>query len=106
MPRTPVCPSRKRVVISILALGSLIILAGAAPAQTRNRITQRIADTEPVAVSTPHRWARAEFDQGRVEGSLNISHAAIVFRLAPSQQADLDKLLAEQQDPRSANYRR
>ncbi len=107
MPRTLVCPSRKRVVISIFAfISSLIILAGAAPAQTRNRITQRIADTEPVVVSMPHRWARAEFDQGRVEGSLNISHAAIVFKLAPSQQADLDKLLAEQQDPHSANYRR
>ena len=107
MPRTLVCPSRKRVVIAIFAfISSLIILAGAAPAQTRNRITRRIGDTEPVVVSMPHRWARAEFDRGRVEGSLNISHAAIVFKLAPSQQADLDKLLAEQQDPRSANYRR
>ena len=107
MPRTLVCPSRKRVVISIIAfIFSLMILAGAAPAQTRNRITRRIADTEPVVVSMPHRWARAEFDQGRVEGSLNISHAAIVFKLAPAQQADLEKLLAEQQDPHSANYRR
>ncbi len=107
MPRILVCPSRKRVVIAIFAfISSLIILAGAAPAQTRNRITQRIGDTEPVVVSMPHRWARAEFDRGRVEGSLNINHAAIVFKLAPSQQADLDKLLAEQQDPHSANYRR
>ena len=107
MPRTLVCPSRKRVVISIIAfIFSLMILAGAAPAQTRNRITRRIADTEPVVVSMPHRWARAEFDQGRVEGSLNISHAAIVFKLAPAQQADLEKLLAEQQDPHSADYRR
>jgi len=107
MPRILVCPSRKRVVIAIFAfISSLIILAGAALAQTRNRITQRIGDTEPVVFSMPHRWARAEFDRGRVEGSLNINHAAIVFKLAPSQQADLDKLLAEQQDPHSANYRR
>ena len=107
MPRILVCPSRKRVVIAIFAfISSLIILAGAALAQTRNRITQRIGDTEPVVVSMPHRWAHAEFDRGRVEGSLNINHAAIVFKLAPSQQADLDKLLAEQQDPHSANYRR
>ena len=107
MPRTLVCPSRKRVVISIIAfIFSLMILAGAAPAQTRNRITQRIADTEPVVVSGRIRWARAEFDQGRVEGSLQISHAAIVFKLAPAQQADLEKLLAEQQDPHSANYHR
>ena len=107
MPRTLVCPSRKRVVIAIFAfISSLIILAGAAPAQTRNRITQNIADTEPVMVSSPHPLARAEFDRGRVEGSLNIDHAAIVFKLAPAQQADLEKLLAEQQDPHSANYRK
>lgn len=107
MPRTPVCPFRKRAVVSILAfIFSLIILAGATPAQTRNRITQRIADTEPVVVSMPNPRIRTAFDQGRVEGSLNISHAAIVFKLAPAQQADLDKLLAEQQDAGSANYRR
>ena len=41
MPRTLVCPSRKRVVISIFAfISSLIVLAGVAPAQTRNRITR------------------------------------------------------------------
>ncbi|MBZ5653054.1 MAG: S53 family serine peptidase [Acidobacteriia bacterium] len=106
MPRTPVCPSRKSFFVSIFAfILTLIVLAGAAPAQTRNRITQRIADTEPVVVSMPHPLARAAFDQGRVEGSMNINHAAIVFKLAPAQQADLDKLLAEQQDPHSANYR-
>ncbi len=107
MPRTPVCPIRKRAVVSIISfIFALISLAGAAPAQTRNRIAQRIADTEPVVISMPNPRTRAAFDQGRVEGSLNISHAAIVFKLAPSQQADLDKLLAEQQDPGSANYRR
>ncbi|MGA9814796.1 MAG: protease pro-enzyme activation domain-containing protein, partial [Terriglobales bacterium] len=107
MPRTPVCPIRKRAVVSIISfIFALISLAGAAPAQTRNRIMQRIADTEPAVVSMPNPRTRTAFDQGRVEGSLNISHAAIVFKLAPSQQADLDKLLAEQQDPGSANYRR
>ncbi len=107
MPRTPVCPIRKRVVVSIISfIFAVIILAGAAPAQTRNRISQRIADTEPVVVSMPNPRTRTAFDQGRVEGSLNISHAAIVFKLAPAQKADLEKLLAEQQDPHSANYRR
>ena len=100
MPRTLVCPSRKSVVISIFAFipdhsGRRSSGANPQPHHAEDR-------------GTPNRWwfqcripwARAEFDQGRVEGSLNISHAAIVFRLAPSQQADLDKLLAEQQDPR------
>ena len=103
MPRIPVCPFRKRVVVSI---STFLVLAVAASAQVRNRITQNIADTEPVMLSAPHPLARAEFDQGRVEGSMKINHASIVFKLSPAQQADLDKLLAEQQDPHSANYRK
>jgi subtilase family serine protease len=82
------------------------LLAVTASAQTRSRITQRIEDTEPVMFSVPHPLARAEFDQGRVEGSMPINRASIVFKLAPSQQAALDKLLAEQQNPGSPNFRR
>jgi subtilase family serine protease len=103
MPRTLVCPFRKRVTISISAF---LVLAVAAQAQVRNRIKQNIGDTEPVMISTPHPLARAEFDQGRVEGSMRINRASMVFKLSPAQQADLDKLLAEQQDPHSANYRK
>jgi subtilase family serine protease len=103
MPRALVCPFRKRVIISISAF---LVLAVAAPAQIRNRIKQNIGDTEPVMISAPHPLARAEFDQGRVEGSMRINRASLVFKLSSAQQADLDKLLAEQQDPHSANYRK
>ena len=99
MPRVPVCSLSKLVVFAAL-------LAAAASAQTRSRIVQNIADSEPVAFSAPHPQARAEFDQGRVEGGMKISHAAIVFKLAPAQQAAVDKLLAEQQNPHSSNYRK
>jgi subtilase family serine protease len=102
MPRTTVCPFRKRSVISIIS--ALLVLAIAAPAQLRNRIVQNIGDTEPAIVSSQHPLARAAFDQGRVEGGMQISHAAIVFKLSAAQQADLDQLLAEQQDPHSSNY--
>src|ERR1700693_1954762 len=98
MPRITVCPFGKRVVISISAF---LVLAVAAPAQVRNRIAQNIGDTEPVMLSAPHPLARAEFDQGRVEGSMPINRAAIVFKLSPTQQSALDKLLADQQDPQS-----
>src|ERR1700680_2342025 len=99
MPRTPVCSFSKLVVLAAL-------LALTASAQTRNRIVQRIEDTEPVVVSAPHPMARAEFDQGRVEGSMRINRAAMVFKLAPAQQTALEKLLAEQQNPPSPNYRK
>ena len=89
---------------SVVVFAALLVVT--ASAQVRNRIAQNIADTEPVMLSAPHPLALAEFDQGRVEGSLRISHAAIVFKLAPAQQAALDKLLAEQQNPQSSNYRK
>ena len=97
MARTPVCSFSKLVVFAAL-------LAGVASAQTRSRIVQNIAEGESVAISPAHPLARAEFDQGRVEGSLKISRAAIVFKLSSTQQAALDKLLADQQNPHSANY--
>src|SRR5258708_12448012 len=103
MPTLPGLPIRKPVIISI---SSFLVLAVAAPAQIRNRIKQNIGDTEPVMIATPHPLARAEFDQGRVEGSMRINRASMVFKLSPAQQADLGKLLAEQQDPHSANYRK
>jgi subtilase family serine protease len=103
MLRTLVCPFSRRVIISI---ATFLILAVGAPAQVRNRIKQNIGDTEPVMISARHPLARAEFDQGRVEGSLRINRASMVFKLSPAQQADLVKLLAEQQDPRSPNYRK
>jgi subtilase family serine protease len=99
MARIRVCSFFKVVVFAAL-------LAVTASAQVRNRIAQNIGDTEPVMVSAPHPLARAEFDQGRVEGSLRIDHAAMVFKLAPAQQTALEKLLAEQQNPHSPNYRK
>jgi subtilase family serine protease len=101
MPRTPVCPFRKIVVVAIFGL---LALASAAPAQTRNRITRTLNDGQSAAVMGAHPLARAEFDRGRVNGSLRIENAAMVFKLAPSQQAALEQLLDEQQDPASANY--
>lgn len=97
MPRPPGFPFFKCVLIAFL----LVITAWA---QIRNRIAQKIEDTEPAVVAGPHPVSRMAFDQGRVEGSMKISRAAMVFKLSPSQQAALDKLLAEQQDPQSSNY--
>ncbi len=98
MPKALVCSLSKSVIVAAL-------LTVTASAQIRSRIVQRIEDTEPVAVAAPHPMARAEFDQGRVEGSMRINHAAMVFKLSSDQQTALDKLLAEQQNPHSPNYR-
>jgi subtilase family serine protease len=101
MPRILVCSFQKCAVIA-----AFLVVALSASAQTRNRIAQRIEDTEPAVVMGTHPLARPEFDRGRVDGSMKINRAALVFKLASTQQAALEKLLAEQQDPDSPNYRK
>jgi len=51
-----------------------------------------------------HGGARPEFDQGRVDGSMEMHAVSLVFRPSPAQQSDLDQLLAQQQDRMSPNY--
>ncbi len=101
MRKTPVCPFPKSIFFTLV---SILILATVASAQVRNRISRNLAGDQTVAVMGAHPMARPEFDQGRVNGGMRIHRAALVFRLAPDQQAALEKLLEEQQDPDSANY--
>ncbi len=51
-----------------------------------------------------HSLARAEFDQGRADGSRLMSAVSLVFKPSAAQQAALDNLLAQQQDASSPNY--
>jgi subtilase family serine protease len=109
MRRTPVCPPRKGFVVFIILSLFLILVSATSTvsqAQVRNRITRNLAGGESAVVMEAHPLAASELDQGRVNGSMRIEQAAIVFKLAPSQQAALEKLLAEQQDPDSPNFQK
>ncbi|HUB81414.1 MAG TPA: protease pro-enzyme activation domain-containing protein [Bryobacteraceae bacterium] len=48
--------------------------------------------------------ARPETDRGAVAGSFPLGNITLVLKPSPAQQAELDQLLAEQQDPSSPNY--
>ena len=82
----------------------LLLTAWAASAQ-QDRITA-VIDTSRTVVLTGNRNARAvpEADLGAVEAGQAISGIDIVFKRTATQQAALDQLLAEQQDPASPNY--
>jgi subtilase family serine protease len=97
--------------ISLLAFERCVVIAGLvlvalASAQTRNRITQSMQTGERARVAGAHPLAQAEFDRGPVAGGMRIDRAAMVFKPSPAQQLAIEKLLAEQQDPSSANYRK
>lgn len=50
--------------------------------------------------------AQPRYDQGPVEPSFALRAITLLLKPTPKQQADLDRLLAEQQDPASPNYHR
>ena len=53
-----------------------------------------------------HVNARAEFDQGKAADSLTMPSVTLVLKPSDSQQAALDQLLLDQQNPKSPSYHR
>ncbi|MBZ5569417.1 MAG: hypothetical protein LAN64_16400 [Acidobacteriia bacterium] len=87
-------------------LASILLFAGLLPAAAaQNRIVQALeaGEMEPVRGNV-HPLARAEFDEGAAAGSMMLYRMALTFRPSAAQQADLDALLAEQQNPLSPYY--
>src|ERR1017187_8895741 len=87
-----------------LRLGCLFLAAWAAYAQ-QDRIAGPI-DSTRTAVLKGNRSSRAmpQYDRGPVDPGQLINGINLVFTRTASQQAALDQLLAEQQDPTSPNY--
>jgi subtilase family serine protease len=51
-----------------------------------------------------HPMARTQQDLGSVDGSMKLERMKLVFQPTAAQQASLETLLAQQQDPNSPNY--
>src|SRR5215469_7433132 len=51
-----------------------------------------------------HPLAQPRFDRGRVNELFQLNHVTMMFKPTPAQQADLNTLLEQQQDPSSPNY--
>ncbi len=70
-----------------------------------SRISRAIDDRETVLLRGNLRpQLRAAVDQGRMDGGQRLQGVSIAFRRSAAQDADLEKLLNEQQDSSSANY--
>lgn len=81
--------------------------AGSTHHASRDRIMYAVDSARTARVrGSAHPMARPEFDQGRVSPEQQLSGVALTFRLSPSQQADLQELLRQQQDRSSPNYHR
>jgi uncharacterized protein (TIGR03437 family) len=93
--------SQKLVSIFILSLG----FAGAAAAAP-DRVTRPVNVNQTRALSGHARsLAQPQFDRGPVDPALRMEYMMLVVQPSAAQQAELDLLLAGQQNPSSPLYR-
>jgi hypothetical protein len=98
-------PSLMKVILArqSLVLG-LLLVAGVA-AQQKDRLAGPIDGRRMVALAGSRRpGLQPQSDRGRVDPSFQISQITFAFKLSDSQQADLQHLLANQQDRLSPDY--
>src|SRR5208282_5760975 len=70
-----------------------------------DRIATPVSSSRMIALQgNMHGLAKAEFDQGRADGSRVLSGVSLVLKPSAVQQAALQALLAGQQNPASPNY--
>lgn len=87
--------------IVICALAVLPVAAQGPAIRIQNEINS--SDTVPLKASRP--WAgKAALDAGRMSPDSKLHGVSIIFNRSASQQAELERLLAEQQDPASPQY--
>jgi uncharacterized protein (TIGR03437 family) len=88
----------------VLVLAVLVCLSGSLLAQ-QARIAGKINGSQRYRLTGHlHPNAISQYDQGQADASLELRHVTLVLKPSESQQADLDQLLAEQQDSTSKNY--
>jgi len=87
-------------VLSLVLL-SLVSAFAAQP----DRISTAIDSSDTVVLTgSVHPKAEVRFDRGAVNPSMKLPYVTMLMRPSPSQQAELDRLLVQQQDRKSPNY--
>ncbi len=93
--------------LSFLLLSSLCVFAQQTEVAQPDRIAGRLDPSHLAAIrGNIHPKARPENDRGRVSSSIALDYITLSLKPTAAQQADLDRLLAEQQDPASPNHRK
>jgi subtilase family serine protease len=83
----------------------LPLLASSVCLAQTDRIPAHIDSSQFVTLAhSVHPKARPEYDRGPVEPSLQLGYVTLQIPPSPSQQQDLDQLLAQQQNPSSPSH--
>ena len=97
--------ARFRVLALSLSILSLLVLSTFCFAAQADRITGAIATGTTVRLSSGvPMLARPQFDQGAVDPSMKLEYITLLTTPTAAQKKAINKLLADQQNPHSANY--
>jgi uncharacterized protein (TIGR03437 family) len=91
---------------SFIALAAYVAIPVALFAQA-DRIAGTIDATHLAKISgNVKRAARPEWDRGPVDPAMKLNYVRLMFQPSAAQQAALEQLLGDQQNPRSPNFRK
>ena len=86
-----------------VVLSLLFTMAAAAAPADRIRSTVDARQTRAIAGNV-HRLAQTQYDHGPVDPALPLDHIVLLFKPSAAQQAELDQLLSDQQNPSSPSF--
>src|ERR1700690_2363862 len=93
------------IVLVLALLPFLSVRVSGQTGTVPSRISAAVDNTKLTMLrGNTHPMARAEFDRGAAPASLAMDHMLLVLTRSPAQQAELETLLAQQQDRSSPNY--
>jgi uncharacterized protein (TIGR03437 family) len=84
---------------------TVLILTTIASAASPKRVLVQVDDSRRVFLhGYVHPKAQAQFDRGPVSPAVELTHLTLHFKPSAAQQAELDQLLLDQQNPSSPQY--
>ena len=93
------------VKLSVPAILIASLFSSLSYAAVQDRIASSLTNGQTVTLrGSVHRRALPQFDQGPVDPAMRMGTITLMTSPTPAQQRALTHLLAQQQDPKSANY--
>jgi hypothetical protein len=91
-------------IVLLLAASAWTFAQSTSPAP-RSRIVQAVDDSRRTTLAgNTHPMARAEFDQGAMTNAAPLRRMVLVLQRSPEQEAELQRLIDQQQDKSSSTY--
>jgi subtilase family serine protease len=95
---------RYHLLVSVAAIVLVGSVLGFSQNETANRLTSPVVASQRTVTNGVHPLATKQSDLGRVTGAQVFHRMVLLTQRSAAQEADLEQLLQEQQDPSSPKY--